>query len=56
MRRIASRSRSGDSASDADELGQLILDAYRDTIDDEGETLDDAVGIVQQLINPDDPV
>ena len=42
------------SDSDADELGQLMLDAYRDTIDYEGETLNDAVGIVQQLMDRDD--
>lgn len=42
--------------SEVDELGQLMLDAYRNTIDYEGETLDDAVGIVQQLIDREDPL
>lgn len=44
------------SDRDVDELGRLMLDAYRDTIDYEGETLDDAVGIVQQLIDREDPL
>lgn len=44
------------SDSEGNELGQLMLDAYRDTIDCEGETLDDAVGIVQQLTDRKDPL
>jgi len=35
--------------SDADALGALLLDAYRGTPDDEGETLDDARRIVREI-------
>lgn len=31
------------SIDDAESLGALMLDAYRDTVDDEGETLEDAI-------------
>ncbi len=34
---------------DADALGALMLDAYRGTLDDEGETLDDARAIARDL-------
>ncbi len=34
---------------DATALAHLMLDAYRDTIDDDGESLDDARATVQQL-------
>jgi len=30
-------------------LAELMLDAYRGTIDDEGESLDDAIGVVESL-------
>jgi RimJ/RimL family protein N-acetyltransferase len=35
---------------DVEPLGRLMLDAYRDTIDYEGETLDDAVAEVRQTL------
>lgn len=37
------------SLADADALGALLLEAYRGTPDDEGETLDDARRIVREL-------
>lgn len=36
--------------SDRDALGALMLDAYKGTIDDEGETIDDALEAVDQYI------
>ena len=42
--------------TDVDGLAQLMLDAYRDTIDYEGETLDDATTVVQQLVDREDPL
>lgn len=36
--------------SDAAALGELMLAAYRGTVDDEGETLEDAVGEVEQVL------
>jgi ribosomal protein S18 acetylase RimI-like enzyme len=35
--------------ADADALGALMLDAYRGTLDDEGETLADACAIAREL-------
>lgn len=35
--------------ADLDALAQLVLDAYQGTIDDEGETLDDAQDTIAQL-------
>jgi len=35
--------------SDTLPLAKLMLDAYRGTIDDEGESLDDAIGVVKSL-------
>ncbi len=35
--------------TDADALGALLLDAYRGTLDDEGETLDDARRTVREI-------
>jgi GNAT superfamily N-acetyltransferase len=35
--------------SDTPILAELMLDAYRGTIDDEGETIDDAIGVVESL-------
>lgn len=35
--------------ADAERLAQLMLEAYRGTVDDDGETLDDSRGIVAQL-------
>ncbi len=35
--------------ADLDALAQLVLDAYQGTIDDEGETLDDARATIAQL-------
>ena len=37
--------------SDAAALGELMLAAYRGTADDEGETLEDAVGEVEQVFD-----
>ena len=37
--------------ADAEALAALMLDAYRGTIDDEGETLDDARAAVRQLFD-----
>lgn len=37
------------TAADADALARAMLDAYRGTIDDEGETIDDARAVVRQL-------
>ncbi|WXG44656.1 MAG: GNAT family N-acetyltransferase [Promethearchaeati archaeon SRVP18_Atabeyarchaeia-1] len=37
--------------SDLRALGELMLGAYRGTVDDEGETLDDAISEVQGTIN-----
>jgi GNAT superfamily N-acetyltransferase len=37
--------------SDAPALGELMLSAYRGTVDDEGETLEDAVAEVGQLLD-----
>jgi len=36
--------------NDRDALGQLMLDAYRDTIDDEGETTTEALQAVDHLL------
>lgn len=36
--------------ADRDELAHLLLDAYRDTIDDEGEDLDDACAAIDQYL------
>jgi GNAT superfamily N-acetyltransferase len=38
-------------ARDADGLARLMLDAYRGTIDDEGETIDDALRFVQPALS-----
>lgn len=38
------------SASDAEGLAHLMLDAYRGTIDDEGETLDGARAEIQRML------
>ncbi len=35
---------------DAEALAQLMNDAYRDTVDDEGESLDDSREVVRQLL------
>jgi len=35
--------------SDTHQIGQLMLDSYRDTVDYEGETLDDAVAEVERV-------
>ncbi len=37
--------------SDAAALGELLLAAYRGTVDDEGETLEDAVGEVEGVFD-----
>ena len=37
--------------SDAAALGELMLAAYRGTVDDEGETLEDAVGEVEGVLD-----
>jgi ribosomal protein S18 acetylase RimI-like enzyme len=37
--------------SDAAALGELMLAAYRGTVDDEGETLEEAVGEVEQVLD-----
>lgn len=39
------------TAADAEALAVLFIDAYRGTIDDEGETLDDARAVVRQLFD-----
>lgn len=39
------------SGEDIPALGRLMLDAYRGTIDDEGETLDDAVAEIRGTID-----
>lgn len=36
--------------TDRDELAALMLDAYRGTIDDEGESIDDALGAVDHYV------
>jgi hypothetical protein len=38
-------------AGDADALARLVLDAYRGTIDDEGENIDDALRFVQPALS-----
>jgi ribosomal protein S18 acetylase RimI-like enzyme len=37
--------------SDAPALGELMLAAYRGTVDDEGETIEDAVAEVEQVLD-----
>lgn len=39
------------SESDAEVLGEIMLEAYRGTIDSEGETLEDAIGEVKGTLS-----